>query len=84
MPKPDRLNLTWEDVQKEIASWPDANAKRRAIDTLTDEQKKILCGLMRSGKNQAMISERWKAWGLPGHNPSTLRRMFKELQKQGY
>ena len=84
MPKPDNLGLTWEDVQKEIASWPDANAKHKAIDTLTDEQKRILCGLMRSGKRMLEISDQWQQWGLEGSSPNTLRRMFAELKKQGY
>ena len=84
MPRPDRLNLTWEDVQKEIASWPDANAKHSALDTLTEEQKKILCGFMRSGKRMLEISTWWQEQGWEGGSPNTLRRMFRALEKQGY
>ena len=84
MPKPDTLGLTWEDVQKEIADWPDYKAKPRSIDALTEEHKRILCGLMRSGKKMDEISAWWERHGLKGSSPNTLRRMFAELKKQGY
>lgn len=84
MPKPNSLDLTWEDVQKEMASWPSNSSKPRTIDQLTEEQKKILCGMMRSGKKMRDILGYWKNMRMPGSSATTLRSMFKDLEEQGY
>ncbi len=82
--RPVRLDLTVEDVLNEIGSWPDANSKHRALDDLTEEQRKILCVLMRSGKRMLEIADYWKKNGFSGSSPGTLRRMYKELVEEGY
>lgn len=82
MPKPDHLELTVEDVLKEIEHWPGANAKRRAIDDLTDEQRKILVALMESGKRMMDISKWWAKKGWPGSSPGTLRRMYRQIKDE--
>lgn len=84
MPRPDHLKLTLDDVLKELESWPNASAKPNALETLTEEQRKILCVLMRSGKRMDFICEKWKGWGLAGSSPNTMRRMYRALEKQGY
>ena len=84
MAKPSSLGITWEDVQKELERLPDAQAKSRSIDKLTEEQKKILCGMMRSGKKMYDIMAMWNGWGFPGSSATTLRKMFRDLEAAGY
>lgn len=84
MPKPQRLDLTVDDVLKEIESWPAAQAKPRMIDQLNENDRKVLCVLMRSGKKMHQICEYWTAAGKPGGSANTMRTMFRALQEMGY
>lgn len=82
MPRPNMLDLTVEDVLKEIQSWPNANEKPKSIDQLDTRQREILVALMESGKRMMDISAWWDKQGWPGSSPNTLRRMYRQLKKK--
>jgi hypothetical protein len=84
MPKPDYLGLTVEDVLKEIDNWPSSTSKHKSLDDLDEEQRKILCALMRSGKKMVDICRWWKAKGWAGASEKTMRTMYKALVEEGY